>query len=241
VEGRTEHESRGAKTNMKFPGLSLLFHKSTEDFNTIVGYDDVKNIIRRTLDSDESFNLLLWGEPASSKTLFLLELAKQKGAVFFDCSNTTSRILDVLEQERPKIILFDELEKMGRFQNQLLNFLESGHIKVDQMKRQYDFTINGAKVFASANDLNKLSPPLRSRFRRLHLPKYSKDKFLEVAVKVCPKLSKDTALLVGEETWKQQGDIRDVISVSKLIRKTDGPTEVDNIIKTLMKYGSEEI
>jgi replication-associated recombination protein RarA len=121
---------------MKFPNFSLsLFHKSAEDFNTIVGYNDVKNIIRRALDSDESFNLLLWGEPASSKTLFLLELAKKKGAVFFDCTNTTSRILDVLEQERPKIILFDELEKMGKtFRNQLLNFLDSGHIKVDQMK-----------------------------------------------------------------------------------------------------------
>jgi len=41
-------------------------------------------------------------------------------------TNTTSRILDVLEQERAKIILFDELDKMGRvFQNQLLNFLEA--------------------------------------------------------------------------------------------------------------------
>jgi len=50
-----------------------------EDFESIAGYDDVKNIIRRT---EESFNLLLWGEPASSKTLFLLEIAKQKGAVF---------------------------------------------------------------------------------------------------------------------------------------------------------------
>jgi len=41
-------------------------------------------------------------------------------------TNMTSRILDVLEQERAKIILFDELDKMGRvFQNQLLNFLEA--------------------------------------------------------------------------------------------------------------------
>jgi replication-associated recombination protein RarA len=221
---------------MKFPELTL-FHKSAEDFNTIVGYDDVKNIIRRALDSEESFNLLLWGEPASSKTLFLLELAKQKGAVFFDCTNTTSRILDVLEQERPKVILFDELEKMGRFQNQLLNFLESGHIKVDQMKRQYDFTIKGAKVFATANDLNRLSSPLRSRFRRLHLSKYTKEQFLEIAIKVCPKLSEETALLIGEETWKQQGDIRDVISVSKLVKKNDGPKQIAEIIGTLAIYG----
>jgi hypothetical protein len=43
--------------------------------------------------------------------------------------------------------------------------MESGHIKVHQMRRQYDFRIKGAKVFATANDLNKLSAPLRSRFR----------------------------------------------------------------------------
>jgi replication-associated recombination protein RarA len=224
---------------MKF--LSLFSCKRSQlDFDSVQGYDDVKNIIRRALDSEESFNLLLWGEPASSKTLFLLELAKQKGAVFFDCTNTTSRILDVLEQERPSIILFDELEKMGKtFQNQLLNFLESGHVKVDQMKRQYNFTIKGAKVFATANDLNKLSAPLRSRFRRLHLPKYTKEQFLEVAVKVCSKskLSEETAFLIGEETWKQEGDIRDVISVSKLVKKNDGPEQIAEIMGTLIKYG----
>ena len=41
-----------------------------------------------------------------------------------------------------------------RFQNQLLNFMESGRVKVDQQNRQYDFEIKGAKVFASANELN---------------------------------------------------------------------------------------
>jgi replication-associated recombination protein RarA len=181
-----------------------LFQKH-EDFESIAGYDDVKNIIRRALDSEESFNLLLWGEPTSSKMLFLLELAKQKGAVFFDCTNTTSRILDVLEQEPPKIILLDELDKFSKsWQNKLVSLLEGGRVKVNQMKREYDFTIKGAKVFASANDLNKLSAPLRSRFRRLHLPKYSREQFLKIAVKVCPRLSEETVLIIAEETWKQQ-------------------------------------
>jgi hypothetical protein len=89
----------------------------------------------------------------------------------------------------------------------------------------------------SANDLNKLSAPLRSRFRRLHLPKYSREQFLQIAVKVCPKLLEETALIIAEETWKQQGDIRDVISLSKLVKKHDGPGEIAEIIKTLAKYG----
>jgi hypothetical protein len=32
----------------------------------------------------------------------------------------------------------------------LLNFMESGHIKVDQMHKQYDLKIKWAKVFAAA-------------------------------------------------------------------------------------------
>jgi hypothetical protein len=33
-----------------------------------------------------------------------------------------------------------------QFQNQLLNFMESGRVKVDQQKKQYDFEIKGARL-----------------------------------------------------------------------------------------------
>jgi MoxR-like ATPase len=57
----------------------------------------------------------------------ILEITKDR--VYFDGSNTTNRILDVLEEGIPKIICIDELDKMPRtFQNQLLNFMESGRV-----------------------------------------------------------------------------------------------------------------
>ena len=66
----------------------------------------------------------------------ILEL--RKDAVYFDGSNTTSRILDILEEKRPKIILLDELDKMGKsWQNQLLNFMESARVDVEQHRKQY--------------------------------------------------------------------------------------------------------
>jgi MoxR-like ATPase len=87
-----------------------------------------------------------------------------------------------LEEERPKIICIDELDKMPRtFQNQLLNFMESGRVKVDQQKKQYDFEIKGAKVFATCNEINRLSKPLQSRFRKLFLPRYTEQQFLDVS------------------------------------------------------------
>jgi len=162
----------------------------------------------------------------------------RKDGVYFDGSNTTNRILDVLEQDRSKIICIDELDKMPKpFQEKLLNFMESGHIKVDQMRKQYDFTIKGAKVFGACNQITTLSRPLQSRFRRLHLPRYTEEQFMEVSVKVLPKLR--IANVIAKAVWDQRGDIRDVISIGKLVRKNDGPEEVEQILSTMMKYGDE--
>jgi hypothetical protein len=43
--------------------------------------------------------------------------------------------------------------------------------------------------------------------------------------------------MIGEEVWKSQGDIRDIISISKLVQKSDGPTEIAEIINTMKRYG----
>jgi replication-associated recombination protein RarA len=136
-----------------------LFRKNNE-FENIHGYDDLKDMVGRALEAEDNYNLLFIGPPASAKTLFLLGILESKKGVYFDGSNTTNRILDVLEQERPKIICIDEVDKMSRqFQNQLLNFLESGRIKVDQQRKQYDFEIKGAKVFAPVmRSINYPSP-----------------------------------------------------------------------------------
>jgi hypothetical protein len=145
-----------------------------------------------------------------------------------------------MEEKRPKIICIDELDKMSRqFHEKLLNFLESGHIKLDQMRKQYDFKIKGAKVFAACNEITRLSKPLQSRFRRLHLPPYTEHQFLQVSAKVLPKLK--IAHVIGKAVWDQRGDVRDVISIGKLVRKNDGPEEVEQILRTMAKYDGTQI
>ena len=146
-----------------------LFRKEVE-FENIHGYDDIKDIVKRVLDAEDNYNLLFIGPPASAKTLFLLGIIEYKKAVYFDGSNTTNRILDVLEEKRPKIICIDELDRMPRqFQEKLLNFMESGHIKVDQMRKQYDFKIKGAKVFAGAvaRPIPLFPPEITAIFRQV--------------------------------------------------------------------------
>jgi hypothetical protein len=96
-----------------------LFRKEI-GFENIQG-DDIKDIVKRAIDAEDNYNLLFVGSPASAKTLFLLGILESRKGVYFDGSNTTNRILDVLEEKRPKIICIDERDKMPiQFQEKLL-------------------------------------------------------------------------------------------------------------------------
>ncbi len=154
-----------------------LFRKEI-DFENLQGYDDIKDIVRRELDAEDNYNLLFVGPPASAKTLFLLGiLDMRKNGVYFDGSNTTNRFLDVLEEERPRIICIDELDKLPRiFQNQLLNFMESGRVKVDQ---QHDFEIKVAPATRLTGYPSLYSQDSESSFYR-----DTEQQFLDVSEKV---------------------------------------------------------
>lgn len=232
---------------MKFFNLNINQLKSFAKvgkpaaLGSIQGYDDLKSIVLRALESEGSQNILFIGPPASSKTMFLMGIQDiRKDAIYFDSANTTNRILDVLEEKRPKIILADEIDKMSRsWQERLLGFLESGRVDVERQKKQYHFEIKGAKVFATANDLSRISKPLQSRFMKLFLKRYTEEEFLNVAEKVLPKLSPSIARYIGAKVWGEQGDIRNVIQVGKLVKRDDGPEQIGTIIQTIMKYGQE--
>jgi len=225
-----------------FNKLGGLFKEVDKSFNNIDGYYDIKEIVKRALSSEDQYNLMFIGEPASGKTLFLQGIMDmRKDAVYFDSTNTTNKILDILEQKRPKIICLDEIEKMSRpWQEKLLNLLESGKVDVEQQKKSYHFEIKGIKAFATCNNIDRLSKPLASRFRKLFLPKYSEEVFLSVAEKVLPKTSPSIARYIGSKVYQTDGDIRSVIQIGRLVQRSDGPQEIEMIMNTLMKYSEAE-
>ncbi len=90
-----------------------------------------------------------------------------------------------------------------------------------------------AKVFA---DVTKLTgyPNLSSHALDAYLPPYTQEQFLEISAKVLPKLK--IAHVIGKTVWHQGGDFRDAISIGKLIRKNDGPEDVERMLSTMRKY-----
>jgi thiamine monophosphate kinase len=73
---------------MKFLNLHL-FHKVEHE--NIAGYDDIKDIVRHALSSEENYNLLLCGPPASAKTLLLNGILECRKGVCFDAQNESRR------------------------------------------------------------------------------------------------------------------------------------------------------
>jgi|GEM_PF-6906568 len=63
-----------------------------------------------------------------------------------------------------------------------------------------------------------------------------REKFLDVSEKVLPKLTSSLAWYIGASVWKSQGNIRDVVSIGKLVQRSDGPLEIEQIVNTMAKY-----
>jgi hypothetical protein len=60
---------------------------------------------------------------------------------------------------------------------------------------------------------------------------------MDVAVRT--KLKDTIARIIGSAVWNQRSkDVRYVISIGKLVRRNDGPDEIEQIIKTMIKYGT---
>jgi hypothetical protein len=129
------------------------------DFVNIEGYDDVKDIVRLALHSDQNYNLLITDTPASAKTLFLLDIAESENhSIYFDGTNSTDQdgILDVLQEERPKIIFIDEINKQ-RYSK--VNCSISWRLDVSKLTSNESSTIlrSRVKLFATASGLSRLS------------------------------------------------------------------------------------
>lgn len=72
---------------------------------------------------------------------------------------------------------------------------------------------------------------MQSRFKRLHFAAYTEGQFLDVAVRVLPKLKDTTARMIGELVWNQGNkDVRDIINIGKPLN-IDGREQMDYVLR----------
>jgi replication-associated recombination protein RarA len=213
-------------------------------FQDIEGYNDIKKLMMRCIVSSEPTHVILDGPPASGKTIFLLSMEKElDNAYFVDCTNATGPgMIDYLLSHDVRYLLLDEVEKMSKgHQDVLLNLMETGILTSTKVKKTCEKKMN-VSIFATTNDIDSLSKPLRSRFLEFSLPEYTFEKFDRLSVKLLgqryrhsPELSHKVADAVWD-TMKSK-DCRDILQVGKLSRNI---SDVDFVVTTLKKYKRKE-
>ena len=77
-------------------------------------------------------------------------------------------------------------------------------------------------IFATSNEVERLSAPLRSRFMELHLEEYTYDEFSEIVRRLLNKryrLDSKISEKISHEVWytMKSKDVRDAIRISKLV------------------------
>jgi len=207
-------------------------------FEVIEGYDDVKGLIMKSLKGKIT-HFLLYGSPATAKSLFLYELEKLPNSVFVCCSSSSrAGLFEVMDSKDEDIILLlDEIEKVKNPKDLsvLLSVMERGVLS----KTMHNSRIHEKRnvwVFATANSLRGLSHELLSRFVKLKFKEYSDDEFLRVSKNVLVKregAKEDIAEYIAKKVLKYSKDVRECIKVFRL----DGSfKDVDDVIDTLKRY-----
>jgi Holliday junction DNA helicase RuvB len=210
-------------------------------FDIIIGHDDKKDIIMRSIASDRPVPCLLHGSPASAKTLMLEELARLPGSKFVLGSNLSrAGLFEVLFDERPKYLILDELDKVDDEDNlsALLSLTESVVITETKYRRYRRLQLK-TWVFASANRLDRLPPELLSRFTKLRFRDYTENEFFEVAVKVLTLregVVESLAAYIADRTMRvlNSRDVRDAVRTSRLLKDKD-EADVDHIVSILSR------
>jgi Holliday junction DNA helicase RuvB len=247
VEFNSKVEQIFSKSKLK-PKLTYNnYNQKQIPFEDVIGYDDLKELLTKCLVSKENCNILLSGPPASSKTIFLLSIQKGvSNACFIDAANASgSGLVDYLfEHPDTHVICIDELDKLKKSdQTALLNLLETGILSSTKVRKTRSIKMEGVKVFATSNGVDKLIDPIKSRFLELELPEYTWDNFLQVTQKLLQNrhgLDETTSTKIAQVVWSQlkTRDIRDVLAIAKLTERLE---DVEFIAMTLQKYQKHDI
>ncbi|MEM3794892.1 MAG: hypothetical protein QW429_03370 [Thermoprotei archaeon] len=212
-------------------------------FGVIVGYDDKKELIRRALTALRPVHVLLVGDIASGKTVFLQELARLPDSVYVLGSRLSSAgIYEYMFESRPRYLILDELDKVGGQDNfsALLSLMETGILSEmkHNKKRRGEFK---CWVFGGANHENKIPPEILSRFGayKLRFRQYTPQEYVEVATKVLNMregVTPDLAKYIAEQTLTRLQS-RDVRMARSIARTAGTKEEVDRVIDLLVGQG----
>jgi holliday junction DNA helicase RuvB len=218
------------------------FSPEEKFFQEVVGYPELKRLFMKSIISREPVHILLTGPPASSKSLFLLKLGEGlDNAYFIDAVGASGPgMVEYMFRNDTKYLLIDEIDKMKKNdQATLLNVMETGILSETKLRGKTRQKKMSLWIFATSNEAEKLTKPLRSRFMELHLNEYSYEEYVEICQRLLNKkyrLPSELSDRIAYLVWNRMKsrDVRDVLKIAKLARTTE---DAEWLVDVQIKYG----
>lgn len=209
-------------------------------FDDVVGYDEIKWLIKRGITTQDITNFLLVGPTGSAKTVFLMCIEDQLERAEFVSGNPTTGagVLDVMFTRTPKYMLIDEMDDMGaEVQKVLTQYTETGIVDETKVGKDRKLKTN-TKTIASANSTTPIIEQMQDRFVVLHFDPYEKDEYIEVCTHILPDkedTTEEEAKTIAKALWdsEDEGDVRKAIQVARLSRG-----DPEKVIGVLDEYSS---
>jgi holliday junction DNA helicase RuvB len=155
-----------------------------------------------------------------------------KNSYFTDGTNCTKAgMIDYLFENTPRYLLVDEIDKMSpKDQAFLLNLMETG-IVTETKYGKTGLAQMKTSVFATSNNIKKLSAPLQSRFFIVELDPYAYEQFCDITEKLLlrQKIDERVANVIADTVWDKSQDIRDCVKIGTIGKTT---TDVEFIVDT---------
>lgn len=171
--------------------------------------------------------------------MFLLEMAKGSDKTYFMDATSASGpgMIDYLFENNITYLLTDEIDKLQRKdQSVLLNLMEN-NVLIETKVRKTRKKEMKVSIFATCNDIAKISKALKSRFIVLQLEEYTYDQFLQIANHLLAKtyrMNEALSTMIADAIWSSGlKDVRDLLKVGKLARC---PEDIGWLVDTLRKY-----
>ncbi len=206
-------------------------------FNDIVGYDDIKELISESLQLDKPIHVLLVGPPSLAKTMFLWGVERAYGDLsipLIGSATSHAGLWDLIAEKRPRIILIDEIEKMGLADMAgLLALMEQGRIIRAKVNRRLDIRLT-VWVIAAANKTLKMPVELLSRFAKFDLTEYTSSEFRTVVTSVLvahEATPYNDAAQIATRLLGKSHDVRDAVRVARLAKRIGVKRAVELLIK----------
>lgn len=206
-------------------------------FSDIVGYDDIKELLRESLQLGKPIHVLLYGPPSLAKSMFLWDIERAFGDLtlpLLGSATSHAGLWDLIAERKPKVVLVDEIEKMSLTDMAgLLSLMQTGRIIRAKVGRKLDERVN-AWVIGAANRIHKMPAELLSRFAVCQLSEYSATEFRDVVTNVLvahEDTDQDTASEIALRLVGRTHDVRDAIRTARLAKRVGVKRAVELLLR----------